>query len=371
MQEFKNVDITEYSTFKLKAFAKRFVVLSSLEEIEKFFTSDSDGMFGNYYLVGEGSNTFFSKEIHCLVTLNSKGIDWSKSEEGVVTVSAGENWDDFVHQSVLRGFGGVEALAAIPGTVGAAPVQNIGAYGTEFSDVGVSVRFFDRQEKVFKNFSKQECEFSYRDSVFKRNKNRFIIISTDIQLKPYKEGDGVSIPKYPGVKEEIQKALYSSDKSLNKSSSDTSFNEEKMRVSPLVVYEAIAKIRSGKLPNYKEIPNVGSCFENPIIKKGESEKLLLIYPTIPVYEVPPIYEVAPLYKVGDVVKISAGWLIEQCDLKGFFIGGVSVYEKHALILVNKKQEGTFEELQELVSIIKSRVKNKFGIDLRLEPNVVL
>lgn len=346
MKELNNTDITHHSTFKLPSKAGRLVVLESLEDIERFFTTDVNGISGNYYLAGAGSNTFLSPEVECLVQLKLLGVEWG-SAPTPTTIFASEDWADIVRESVKK-YSGLEALAAIPGTVGAAPVQNIGAYGKEFSDVCQSVFVFDRQESKFKTFLKEECEFGYRTSVFKKNKNRFIIISVSILLNEISES--VAVLSYPGVSDMVETILReTADK----------------KITSQVICEAITRIRHSKLPKPHELPNVGSCFENPIISSEKAEELLREYPEMPVYPVK-----GDSKENSQKRKVSAGWLVEACGLKGKSAGGVHIYDKHALVLINPEGKGTMEDLHSIVELIKAQVYDKFGIELSLEPNVV-
>ncbi len=357
MKELNNIDITHHSTFKLPSKARRHIVLESLRDIESFFTTDVNGISGNYYLAGAGSNTFLSPEVECLVQLNLLGVEWAAAPAPTV-IFASEDWAEIVRESVKK-YSGLEALAAIPGTVGAAPVQNIGAYGKEFSDVCQSVLVFDRIEKKFKTFLKEECEFGYRSSIFKKNKNRYIIVSVSILLNEI--SDNVSVPSYPGVADMVKKLLHNLSDNSNEEISEK-------KITPAIICEAITNIRNLKLPKPHELPNVGSCFENPIISNEKAEELLGEYPDMPVYL---LKETNNNHKENNQKKkVSAGWLIEACGLKGKNKGGVHIYDKHALVLTNPEGKGTLEELTSLVSTIKKQVYDKFGIELKLEPNVV-
>lgn len=355
MREIKDVDITHLSTFRLPSRAARLVTLESLEDVEHFFSTDAHALSDTFYLIGEGSNTILPPHVACVVRLKFsedgarpygkhvwKIISQIPAED-VVSISADQCWDDTVRRSIEKGYAGLEALAAIPGTVGAAPVQNIGAYGREFSDVCHSVCVFDREEMRFKTILRSECDFGYRTSIFKKNKNRYIVVSVNILL-----GHTVHIPDYPGVKE-AAKGVKGIDP---------------VRIGPRDIYKAITRLRWSKLPRPDIIPNVGSCFENPIVEKAKAEELKVLYPDMP------LYSMDKIHAQESVVKISAGWLIDSCGLKGFCMGGVCVYEKHALIMIHPDNKGTIDDVRSLVTHIQKEVRNRFGIDLALEPNLV-
>lgn len=255
------------------------------------------------------------------------------SEGGVViSVGAGVQWDTLVEYAVERGLYGLENLSAIPGTVGAAPVQNIGAYGAEVSDTILLVRAFDTQTSTFVELTNAECNFSYRDSIFKKEKGRYVITRVDFALQ---KGGSVNIA-YKDVKEYFAKKNVSAP-SLSK------------------VREAIIDIRWGKLPDWKLWGTAGSFFKNPIIGADTFTELAKKYPGLPGYPEP-----------DGRMKVSLGWILDKvCTMKGFCEGNACVYEKQALVLI-AKPGATAEEVVKLAQNIMTAVKEKTGIDIEGE-----
>jgi UDP-N-acetylmuramate dehydrogenase len=264
-------------------------------------------------------------------------------------VAAGDVWQDVVKFALANDLAGIEALSAIPGTTGAAPVQNIGAYGSEVKDVLESVEVFDMESGGFKVLTNTECEFAYRHSTFKKpeHKHRYIIVSIILKLRKSKTN---TIPDFKPVRDFFA-AKYNLDKD-NKSQMDA-FETIIREIS-----EVITNIRWSKLPKPDELPNVGSFFHNPIISEVQVEKLKRILPDVPVYPA-----------ANGMYKVPAGYLIEQAGLKGYRQGSVGVYDEHALVLVNH-QSATFEELEGFISYIQSRVLDLYGVALRPEPEII-
>ncbi|MEY2671913.1 MAG: hypothetical protein RL687_330, partial [Candidatus Parcubacteria bacterium] len=254
-------------------------------------------------------------------------------------IGAGENWDLFVEKVCNMGLSGVEAMSAIPGTVGATPVQNVGAYGQEIKDTFISAEVFDTKNLEYKTLKKEDCNFRYRDSIFKtEEKGRYFITSVTMQLSK-KIPD---MPNYPGVKK------YFIENNINSPSL-------------MDIRNAIIDIRASKLPNPADIPNVGSFFENPIILKSQYEKIA---------QSRALGEKIPFFEVdNDRVKIPAGWLIENAGLKGYNFGKVSVYEKNALVLVNNG-DATGQDFANARDMIIRNVFDKFGITLEQEPEII-
>lgn len=295
---------------------------------------------GNGLLVlGGGSNILFTGNVPLLVLHNKlKGITLVKEDDDYVwiKVAAGEVWHDFVLYTVAQGYAGIENLSLIPGTVGAAPIQNIGAYGVEAKDVIDEVRFLDIQSGHFETFSNSDCHFGYRDSVFKGPlKNRTIITSVTFRLR--------KVPVFNTSYGNIQQEL------------------EAMGVTTLsikAISDAVIRIRSAKLPDPREIGNAGSFFKNPEVSSVVYESLKQQYPTI------------PGYKVSEhVTKIPAGWLIEQCGWKGFRRDNYGVHKLQALVLVNYGgAEG--HAIADLSLEIMASVATRFSIDLEREVQIV-
>ena len=285
-----------------------------------------------YYLLGEGSNTVFLGDFSGqIIHVANKGIKVLESEEEfVLTVAAGENWHKFVVYCLDNGIFGLENLALIPGTVGAAPVQNIGAYGLEVKDVISEVRGFNVRTGKFENLSANQCEFAYRDSIFKGPLNNKFVI-TEVVFK---------LPK--------------------KWQANLSYGLLKELGSPTAkqVFDEVVRIRQSKLPDPKVEPNAGSFFKNPVITKEQANKLLVQYPNMPNYVVD-----------AQHTKLAAGWLIEKAGLKGYQHGGICVSPKQALVLINK-ESGSRDDLLELIKLIQTRVNQQFNIKLEHEVRLI-
>jgi UDP-N-acetylmuramate dehydrogenase len=284
--------------------------------------------------LGEGSNIVLAGDIKGLVIdLNLKGIQNKNkgSDKVQVDMAAGENWHHMVEFCLRKGWYGLENLALIPGTVGAAPIQNIGAYGVELSDFFVSLEAVEVKTGKLVKFSAQDCQFDYRSSIFKRAAlDQYIIISLSLELSTIP----VAHTEYPA----LNTALKGTEPS------------------PEAVFKAVCRIRREKLPDPVQIPNVGSFFKNPLVSSSLADKLSATFPTIPCYP-----------QADGLSKIPAAWLIEQCGYKGQRHGNVGVHAKQALVLVNFEGEGT--ELLALAQAIEADVNTKFGIQLDIEPRV--
>lgn len=288
--------------------------------------------------LGGGSNFLFAADVKEWVIYNNiKGISVIGDNQDFVwiEVAAGEGWHEFVLYTVQSGFGGLENLSFIPGKVGAAPVQNIGAYGAEIKDTLFSVKAWDLREKIFHTFTNTDCWFGYRDSIFKNHyKGRFIITSVVFQLrkKPVFNID------YGGIRKELE-AMGIKELSLK------------------AVSDAVIQIRRSKLPDPVVVGNAGSFFKNPVIGGGQFHQLKRLFPELPFYETG-----AAQY------KIPAAWLIEQCGWKGFREGNIGVHPQQALVLVNYGG-GKGKSIYELSQKIISSVTEKFGITLEREVQV--
>jgi len=291
-------------------------------------------------ILGGGSNVLFTRDFNGIVVrINSKGI--AIKEEGgqniLLTVQAGENWDGLVQYAVENGLAGLENLSLIPGTVGAAPVQNIGAYGVEVKDVIEAVRFVGIDSGEESTFTKEDCRFAYRDSIFKQAlKGKVIILEVVFKLK--RQQSPFSSRLRPGH-EAIVKELLSMDV-----------------VTPGIteVREAVCRIRRRKLPDPQFIGNAGSFFKNPVIPVLHFEELKVLYPEI------------PFFPAENQVKIPAAWLIDQCGWKGFRSGDAGVHQDQPLVLVNYGN-ASGKEILNLAEQITESVQTRFRI--RLEPEV--
>jgi UDP-N-acetylmuramate dehydrogenase len=279
----------------------------------------------------------FTKNFQGLtLQIATKGIEIIKktSEKVLVEVQAGENWHEFVLWSLSNNLGGIENLALIPGSVGAAPIQNIGAYGVELKSVFHSCKAFETSTRKIHNFSNDECQFGYRDSIFKKKlKGKFIIISVCFTLQQFPHSINIS---YGAIHSQL----------ANKTATIQN------------IAEAVISIRLSKLPNPKQIGNSGSFFKNPIITLNNYRKLQQLFPKIPQYP----------NKEG-FVKIPAGWIIESLGFKGMREGDAGVHEKQALVLVNYGT-ASGNEILELSKKIQKAALDKFGISLETEVNIL-
>ncbi len=337
MEILKNYNIYKLNTFGINASAKFFVEINNEEALKEFFNLPEFKQNKKIFL-GGGSNVLFTSDFDGMVILNKlKGIEILKEDIGSVTVRAmgGEIWHDLVTFVVNHGYWGVENLAFIPGTVGAAPIQNIGAYGVELKDVLLNVEAYEIETGAKKIFNNEECEFGYRDSIFKNKlKGKYFIGAVTLRLS--KE-----------VKKNITYKILSDYLEKNKI-------EVK---NPKDISDIVTFIRKSKLPDPKIIGNAGSFFKNIFVDKEKLQNLLEKYPD------------APYFKEEEIIKIPAGWLIEQCGWKGYRVGNVGAHEKHALVLVNYGG-ATGEELMELANKIIASVKEKFDLELAPEVNIV-
>ena len=336
MQIHENFPLKSYNTFGIDAKARFFNEFSSVEELEEYLM-----LYSQYpiFILGGGSNILFTKDYDGAVLKNNiRGIDLQHedAEYVYVKVGAGENWHQFVLHCINHNWAGIENLSLIPGNVGASPIQNIGAYGVELDDVFWSLEAFHLFERRIHTFTREDCEFGYRNSVFKeRYKDQFAIISVTFQLKK----QPIFHTDYGAINEEM----------------------EKMGVKELsikAVSQAVINIRSSKLPDPQKIANAGSFFKNPEVPTEKYEALKSEFPNIVAY---------PLAK--GMVKLAAGWMVEQCGWKGYRRGDAGCHAKQALVLVNY-DNATGKEIYDLSEEIMQSVNEKFGIILEIEVNII-
>jgi len=332
MQVHQNYSLKKYNTFGIDATAKSFATFSSSDTLNELLESNKNS--SEKMILGGGSNVLFTKDYNGLVLKNEiTGMQIISEDDEFVYIKAGagEVWHRFVLYCIKNNLGGVENLSLIPGNVGASPMQNIGAYGVEIKDVFYELEAFHIGEKIVKKFSPKECEFGYRESVFKKKyKDQFAILNVTYRLRKNPEFNIT----YGAIEEELKQ-----------------MNIEKLSVK--AISDAVIRIRTSKLPDPKMIGNAGSFFKNPVIRKEELQDLNI-----------------PFYKVDENnFKIPAGWLIEQCGWKGFRKGDAGCYEKQALVLVNYGN-ATGKEIYNLSEVIKASVKEKFGIELEREVNIL-
>jgi UDP-N-acetylmuramate dehydrogenase len=331
-----NQPLANHTTMRLGGPAKYFVNVTTEDELVEAVKYAKEHR-ANIITIGDGSNIIFKDSgfdgmvIH--ISIDGISID----NLGNVTAKAGTNWDQLVGQTVDQGFCGIEGLSLIPGTVGGAPVNNIGAYGQEISESITGIKAYDTKNQIFTELLNEECQFKYRNSIFKSDLHgRFII--TDVNLKLALADTNYTPPAYGSLQSVI---------------SDQHISNPNIRQ----VRNIVCAIRETKLPNPALIANCGSFFKNPIVPKALFEGLIAGYPKMPYFENP------------NGIKLAAGWLIEQAGLKGFSKDGIRVYEKQALVLIN---DGTksFKSLENMYTHIQELVNEKFGVQLEPEPEII-
>lgn len=341
LQKDTNVDLAGLTTFGAKARAAYWVKVTQPEDIPAalgWVHSKNVPML----VLGGGSNVLFAADYPGAVLqpaiLGRVLEPLPGSASGVVLrAGAGENWHKLVQWSVQQGLGGIENLALIPGNVGAAPMQNIGAYGVEFADVCQWVKFYDLETDSFRTFSSAECKFGYRDSIFKQELKGKVII-TEVAMR-------------------LQKAPHQPN--LGYASLQRYLQEHAIEQPGIeAVFKAVMAIRQSKLPDPAVIGNCGSFFKNPIVGKDVLARIATAHENVPSYPVD-----------AQQVKIPAGWLIENAGLKGITRGRVGTYEKQALVLVNRGG-ASGEEAAGLAAHIQQTVAEKFGISLEPEVNIL-
>ncbi|OIQ27941.1 MAG: UDP-N-acetylenolpyruvoylglucosamine reductase [Bacteroidetes bacterium MedPE-SWsnd-G2] len=336
MQIQENISLKPYNTFGIEVIAKQFASVSSTAQLLSILNNCNEKPF----VLGGGSNMLLTQDIDALVLhINTKGITFKHHDDKhvLVTAQAGENWHEFVLWCLNQNFGGIENLSLIPGNIGTAPIQNIGAYGVELKDVFHSCQAIHIESKSLKTFTKEDCKFGYRESVFKQDlKGQYII--TEVTL-----------------------CLTSNSHQLKTSYGAITDQLEAMKIStPTIssISDAVIAIRESKLPDPKKIGNSGSFFKNPVINKEQYEQLLINFPNM------------PCYKVSQTqVKVPAGWLIEHAGFKGKTLGNYGVHKKQALVLVNY-DDANGQDIFELAKFIQKTIFRLFGITIDMEVNVI-
>ncbi|MEX0720626.1 MAG: UDP-N-acetylmuramate dehydrogenase [Balneolaceae bacterium] len=330
-------DLKHHNTMGISAIARYFVAIESVDDLKSIL---KDNRFKKLPLliIGGGSNLLFVNDFEGLVIHNQiKGKELIEETHNYVDlkIGGGENWHELVLHCVEKGWGGIENLSLIPGSAGAAPIQNIGAYGVELEEVFVSLEAVEISAGEKKSFNKEECDFAYRDSIFKNSlKGKFVITSVTLRLQ-----------KNPTIN--------TTYRVLNEK-----LKEERIQIPTIKdVSEAVIEIRQSKLPDPAQIGNTGSFFKNPVISKQQFERLQQQYAEI------------PHYPAGEKVKIPAAWLIDQCGWKGKRVGDAGVHELQALVIVNYGN-ASGQEIWELAVQIQKSVQQKFGVELTPEVNVV-
>jgi UDP-N-acetylmuramate dehydrogenase len=339
-----NFNLKRYNTFSIEAICAAFLEVKTVKTLKQVLYQSKLPV----YILGGGSNILFTKEFYDMLFIKNslKSIKKRGNTEGgiLVEIAGGESWHSLVLWAIDNNLGGIENLSLIPGTVGAAPIQNIGAYGVELKDVFVKLEALNLRTLNIETFTHADCKFGYRDSVFKKKlKGKYFI--TKVFLKLTTEDHKLKI-SYG----DIQKIL--SEKKVEK---------------PTIkdISDAVISIRQSKLPDPSVIGNAGSFFKNPTVGKADFERLIQAFPNMPNY---PVETQNPKPKT-QYVKLAAGWLIEQCGWKGKRLGDVGVHERQALVLVNYGN-GHGEDIKNLAEQIQASVWEKFGIALQAEVNVL-
>lgn len=335
----ENFSLQPYNTFGVNVKARYFAAVQSIEELKDAVNFSVTEKLPVVFL-GSGSNILFTKDFDGLaIQLHLKGIheDLINENEVLVTAKAGENWHEFVMFCLNKNYGGLENLSLIPGNVGTSPMQNIGAYGTEIKDTFVNCTVLNLENLQLETFDLDQCKFGYRDSIFKQEgKGKYVILEVSFKLS--RKNHNITT-EYGAIKSELENLGI-----VNPTIQDIS--------------KAVINIRKSKLPDPKEIGNAGSFFKNPTIPLAQFEDLKLKFPAI------------QGYPNGDFVKVPAGWLIEQCGWKGKQIGNVASHKLQSLVIINASGNATGKEIFDFSTEIINSVKEKFGIELEREVNII-
>jgi UDP-N-acetylmuramate dehydrogenase len=335
----RHVSLKPFNTFGMQATAEWFAPFRSLDQLHQLVDDAHSITAEPPLILGGGSNILFTGNVDGVLLKNEMiGIDKTGDDEAhiYIKVGGGENWHRFVLHCLEHGYAGVENLALIPGSVGASPMQNIGAYGVEIKDVFHSLEAFHLRNKTMHAFSKEDCRFGYRESVFKHHlKGQFVI--TSVTFKLFK--NPVFHTSYGAIQQELE-AMGATELTIRN------------------IAQAVINIRSSKLPDWNVIGNAGSFFKNPEIENQQYEDLKKLHPNLVAFPV-----------ANGRTKLAAGWLIEQCGWKGYRNGDAGCYPKQALVLVNYGN-ATGAEIYDLSEKILRSVKLKFAITLEREVNVI-
>lgn len=326
------MNLKSYNTFGIDVNCRELIAFDDAKVLDKVFETIS----GKWYVLGGGSNTLFTKDFDGVI-IHPQNIGIEVVEENddnvLICAQAGVEWDDFVSYCVANNYYGAENLSLIPGSVGASPVQNIGAYGCEAKDIIARVEYYDTVDRCVKNIEAKDCEFGYRDSIFKNSlAGMVVVVSVTFRLSKYFKAN----VKYGNITNEL---------------------DPNRELTASLLRDTIIRIREAKLPNPKLIGNGGSFFKNPIVTRQKFEELQKSYPKMPYYDDP------------KGVKIPAGWLIDTVGWKGKRDGLVGVHSEQALVLVNYGG-GTGGDVMALAGKIICDVESRFGINLSPEINVL-
>ncbi|WP_323750706.1 UDP-N-acetylmuramate dehydrogenase [Marinobacter sp.] len=332
----EQVDLRDLNTMAIAAKARQFADIETTDQLVQALDTAQEQQLKTL-LLGGGSNLVFAGDFDGLVLhMALRGRCWEQvqGDSAVLVLAAGENWHDAVLYAARSGYRGLENLALIPGTAGAAPVQNIGAYGVELCDTLESVTALDCGSREVVTLSAEQCQFAYRDSFFKRNPGRYIILEIRLRLSrsaPLKL-DYRDLQDYLG-------------------------DVDAAKLTPLEVAEAVMAVRRRKLPDPETLPNTGSFFKNPVIDKAQFERLQERFPDL------------VFYPIADGVKLAAAWLIDHAGWKGFRNARVGIHNRQALVLVNHSQ-GDGADVLALAEDVRVSVRKEFGVELEVEPGIV-
>ena len=326
-----DLDLSVRNTLALKARSRFGLVIDSADMLPALF-AHAAGQALPVRILGGGSNVVLAENfagITALIDLKGRRVVEQTADQVVIEAAAGETWHDLVAWTVDQGLGGLENLALIPGTVGAAPVQNIGAYGAELADFFQSLDAYDRQAGTIVSFDRVACAFAYRDSVFKQHPDRYVVLSVRLALPR----QWTANLRFAGLTDLA----------------------DAPGLSPRMVMDRVVALRTSKLPDWRVNPNAGSFFQNPILPLDAAVPVLAEFPEAPNYP-----------QANGLTKLSAGWLIEKSGLKGFRMGPVGMSERHALVVVNHGG-ATQADVAALAAHVKATVLKRFGVALHEEP----
>lgn len=333
----QNISLKPYNTFGIDAKAKFFCSINSIEELAEALQLEEHP---KKIIISGGSNMLITKDVEALVLhINMKGIEVVEENEDtiILKIMAGENWHKMIQWTLEKNYGGLENMSLIPGNTGTAPIQNIGAYGVELKDTFVSCGAMEINTQQLRTFSKEECQFGYRDSYFKNaGKGKYVI--TSVNLKLSKKNHVLNI-SYGTIEEELKK----------RNSTTPTINS---------ISNAVIAIRESKLPDPSKLGNSGSFFKNPVLSKSEFDFFIKNNPNAPYY-----------IMSEEHYKIPAGWLIEKCGFKGKRFGDAGVHKNQALVLVNYGN-ASGQEILDLSEKIIKKVEEDFNIKISREVNII-
>ena len=339
MNFFEQQPLQKYNSLALRQTARYAVTVTTEAELLEALTFASNKQLP-YWILGEGSNVVISSDLDGLVIFNRiTGISLQQQDttSACLHVGAGEHWHDFVAYTLQHDWPGLENLALIPGTVGAAPVQNIGAYGVEASEFIANVHAYDTHLQQWVDLDRTACRFAYRDSLFKHQAKRYLITRVDFCLSR----NAAVNTNYPALQQQLL------DQGITPS-----------KATPGQVFDAVIQVRQQRLPDPKQQPNAGSFFKNPLVPIAQEKQLRISYPGLVSYPAEPGRR-----------KLAAAWLIDHAGWKGKRVGNVAVHDRQALVLVNSGG-ATGKEILEVASMVQDDIRAIYGVDLQLEPDVL-